>query len=314
VIRVKKRKMTLTKLGKKTRDLGKHYRWDEVMSAYLFLSPSIIVFSLFTYFPLLYAFYLSLHKWRLGRVARTFVDLQNYRVLITSAEFWGVVRNSLYYALGSIPLNMAIALAFALLLNHQIRGIAIFRTAYFLPTITSTAAMAVVWLWIYHPDFGLANWVLDLIGLPRLRWLSDPHWSMPALIIMGIWKGVGYNIIIYLAGLQRIPQHLYEAARIDGADSWACFCHITWPLLTPISFFILIIAVINSLKAFAQMHVMTEGGPLGSTTVIAYYLYQHGFQFFNLGYASAVACILFVILLALTLIQFKFLSPRVHYQ
>jgi multiple sugar transport system permease protein len=306
--------MTLTKWREKATDLGKRYRWDEVSSAYLFLSPSIIVFSLFTYFPLLYAFYLSLHRWRLGRVARTFVGLYNYRALITSAEFWGVVRNSLYYALGSIPLNMAIALAIALLLNHQIRGIAIFRTAYFLPTITSTAAMAVVWLWIYHPDFGLANWVLDLIGLPRLRWLSDPHWSMPALIIMGIWKGVGYNIIIYLAGLQNIPQHLYEAARIDGADSWACFRYITWPLLTPISFFILIIAVINSLKAFAQMHVMTEGGPLGSTTVIAYYLYQHGFQFFNLGYASAVACILFVILLALTLIQFKCLNPRVHYQ
>lgn len=306
--------MTLTKLREKATDLGKRYRWDEVISAYLFLSPSIIVFSLFTYFPLLYAFYLSLHRWRLGIVARTFVDLHNYRVLITSAEFWGVMRNSFYYALGSIPLNMAIALTIALLLNHQIRGLAIFRTAYFLPTITSTAAMAVVWLWIYHPDFGLANWVLDLIGLPRLRWLSDPRWSMPALIIMGIWKGVGYNIIIYLAGLQNIPQHLYEAARIDGADSWACFRHITWPLLTPISFFILIIAVINSLKAFAQMHVMTEGGPLGSTTVIAYYLYQHGFQFFNLGYASAVACILFVILLALTLIQFKFLSPRVHYQ
>jgi multiple sugar transport system permease protein len=306
--------MMLTKLREKATDLGKRYRWDDVISAYLFLSPSVIVFSLFTYFPLLYAFYLSLHRWRLGIVARTFVDLRNYRVLIASAEFWGVVRNSLYYALGSIPLNMAIALAIALLLNHQIRGIAIFRTAYFLPTITSTAAMAVVWLWIYHPDFGLANWVLDLIGLPRLRWLSDPHWSMPALIIMGIWKGVGYNIIIYLAGLQSIPQHLYEAARIDGADSWACFRYITWPLLTPISFFILIIAVINSLKAFAQMHIMTEGGPLGSTTVIAYYLYQQGFQFFNLGYASAVACILFVILLALTLIQFKFLSPRVHYQ
>ncbi|TEU15689.1 MAG: sugar ABC transporter permease [Anaerolineales bacterium] len=314
MIRVKETSNDAHEIKREGHGPGKRYRWDELISAYLFLSPSIIVFSLFTYFSLLYAFYLSLHRWRLGIVARTFVGLHNYCVLITSAEFWAVVRNSFYYTLGSIPLNMAIALAIALLLNHQIRGMAIFRTAYFLPTITSTAAMAVVWLWIYHPDFGLANWVLDLIGLPRLRWLSDPHWSMPALIIMGIWKGVGYNIIIYLAGLQNIPQHLYEAARIDGADSWACFRHITWPLLTPISFFILIIAVINSLKAFAQMHVMTEGGPLGSTTVIAYYLYQHGFQFFNLGYASAVACVLFVILLALTLVQFKFLSPRVHYR
>ena len=303
----------LTEWKVKVRSLGKRYRWDEVLSAYLFLSPSLAVFSLFMYFPMLYALYLSLHRWRLGKVNSTFVGLHNYQVLITSAEFWEVLRNSFYYALGSIPLNMAIALAIALLLNRKLRGMAIFRTAYFLPTITSTAAMAVIWLWIYHPDFGLANWLLDLIGLPRLRWLSDPRWAMPALIIMGIWKGLGYNIVIYLAGLQNIPQHLYEAARIDGADSWACFRHITWPLLTPTTFFILIIAVINSLKAFAQMHIMTEGGPLNSTTVIVYYLYQQGFKFFNLGYASAVACILFAILLILTLLQFKVLGPRVHY-
>jgi len=305
---------TLARLRKKGRILGKRYCWDEVLSAYLFLSPSIVLFFLFKHFPILYTLYLSLHRWRLGIVARNFVGLHNYQLLITSAEFRQAVRNSLYYALGSIPLNMAISLVIALLLNRHIRGRTTFRTAYFLPTITSTAAMAVVWMWIYHPDFGLANWILATLGLPRLRWLYDPHWAMPALIIMGIWKGMGYNIIIYLAGLQNIPQHLYDAARTDGAASWACFRHVTWPLLTPTSFLILIVAVINSLKAFAQMHVMTDGGPLGSTTVIAYYLYQHGFQFFNLGYASAVACVLFVVLLGLTLIQFKFLGPRVHYQ
>jgi multiple sugar transport system permease protein len=303
----------LAKVREKTIGLEKRYRWDEVLSAYLFLLPSIALFFLFKHFPIFYTLYLSLHRWRLGIVDRNFVGLHNYQLLITSAEFWQTVRNSLYYALGSIPLNMAISLAIALLLNRQIRGRAIFRTAYFLPTITSTAAMAVVWMWIYHPDFGLANWILATLGLPRLRWLYDPRWAMPALIIMGIWKGMGYNIIIYLAGLQSIPQHLYDAARIDGAASWVCFRHVTWPLLTPTSFFILIIAGINSLKAFAQMDVMTEGGPLGSTTVIAYYLYQHGFQFFNLGYASAVACALFVILLGLTLIQFRILGPRVHY-
>jgi len=305
---------TLARLRVNARSLRKRYRWDEVLSAYLFLSPSIALFFLFKHFPIFYTLYLSLHRWRLGIVDRTFVGLHNYRLLITSDEFWQAVRNSLYYALGSIPLNMAISLTIALLLNRQIRGRAVFRTAYFLPTITSTAAMAVVWMWIYHPDFGLGNWILSTLGLPRIRWLYDPQWAMPALIVMGIWKGMGYNIIMYLAGLQNIPQHLYDAARIDGAASRACLRHITWPLLTPTSFLILIIAVINSLKAFAQMHVMTDGGPLGSTTVIAYYLYQHGFEFFNLGYASAVACVLFVVLLGLTLIQFKFLGPRVHYQ
>ena len=304
----------LARLGKRAESLKRLYRWDEVFSAYLFLLPSIALFFVFKHFPILYTLYLSLQRWRLGLVERTFVGLRNYELLISSAEFWQAVRNSLYYALGSIPLNMAISLAIAWLLNRQIRGRAVFRTIYFLPTITSSAAMAVVWMWIYHPDFGMANWLLTSAGLPRLRWLYDPRWAMPALIIMGIWKGIGYNIIIYLAGLQNITQQLYEAARIDGADSWACFRHITWPLLTPTSFFILIIGVINSLGAFAQMHVMTEGGPLGSTTVIAYYLYQHGFQFFNLGYASAVAFVLFVIILGLTLIQFKVLGPRVHYQ
>ena len=172
-----------------------------MLSAYLFLSPSIALFFLFKHFPIFYTLYLSLHRWRLGIVDRTFVGLHNYQLLITSDEFWQAVRNSLYYALGSIPLNMAISLTIAVLLNRQIRGRAIFRTAYFLPTITSTAAMAVVWMWIYHPDFGLANWILATLGLPRLRWLYDPRWAMPSLIIMGIWKGMGYNVIIYLAGL-----------------------------------------------------------------------------------------------------------------
>jgi multiple sugar transport system permease protein len=175
-------------------------------------------------------------------------------------------------------------------------------------------AVSVVWMWIYHPDVGLMNYLLNLLHLPSIRWLNDPRWAMPALIILGIWKGLGYNVIIYLAGLQNIPQHLYEAAQIDGANRLQLFRHVTWPLLTPTSFLILIMAVINSFQAFTEFHVMTQGGPIGSTTVIVYYLYQQAFQQFNMGYGSALAIVLFLIILGLTLIQNKMLGSKVHYQ
>jgi multiple sugar transport system permease protein len=244
----------------------------------------------------------------------TFIGLANYEFLFTAEDFWQAMWNTLYFSVGSIPTGMAIALFIAILLNRPLRGLAIYRTAFFLPTITSLVAVSVVWLWIYHPDVGLMNYALSLLGLPGARWLNEPRSAMPALIILGIWRGLGYNVIIYLAGLQNIPQHLYEAAKMDGANRWQLFRHVTWPLLTPTTFFILIIAVINSFQSFTQIHVMTQGGPLGTTTVIVYYLYQQAFQQFNMGYGSAIAVVLFAIILVLTLIQVKVLGPRVHYQ
>lgn len=288
--------------------------WADWLQAYAFLAPSFIVLAVFIYLPVVYAFGLSFFRWRILRGEPTFIGLANYEFLLTSEDFWQAMWNTLYFSVGSIPTGMAIALFIAILLNRPLRGLAIYRTAYFLPTITSLVAVSVVWLWIYHPDVGLMNYLLSLFGLPSVRWLNEPRSAMPALIILGIWRGLGYNVVIYLAGLQNIPQHLYEAAKIDGANRWQLFCHITWPLLTPTTFFILIIAVINSFQAFTQIHVMTQGGPLGSTTVIVYYLYQQAFQQFNMGYGSAIAVVLFLIILALTLIQIKVLGPRVHYQ
>ena len=293
-------------------------RWgEETFAAYLFLLPSIIVFVVFVFFPLFFSFYASFTRWNLP-FKPEFNGLENYRYLFTreisAPEFLRAIRNSLFYALG-VPLNMAISLAVATLLNQRLRAVSLFRTAYFLPTITSTAAISVVWLWIYHPaDYGLLNSILMQLGLSPLRWLRDPNLAMPSLILMGIWHGMGYNIIIFLAGLQSIPTPLYEAAEIDGASSWARFRRITWPLLGPTTFYVLVIGVINSLKAFTQMHVMTGGGPLGVTTTITYYLYQQAFENFAMGRASAVACVLLVILLVLTVIQFKVVGSRIHYE
>lgn len=289
-------------------------KWGEWLTGYAFLAPSFIILAVFTYFPVVYALGLSLFKWRIMRGEPAFNGLTNYELLLTSEDFWQAIGNTIYFAVGSIPTNMAIALGIAMLLNREIQGRAIYRTAYFLPTVTSMVAVSVVWMWIYHPDVGLMNYLLNFFQIPAIRWLNDPRWAMPALILLGIWKGVGYNIIIYLAGLQNIPQHLYEAAQIDGANRWQVFRNVTWPLLTPTTFLILIMAVINSFQAFTEFHVMTQGGPLGSTTVIVYYLYQQAFQQFNMGYGSALAIVLFLIILGLTLIQNKLLGARVHYQ
>lgn len=289
-------------------------QWVEWLSAYAFLAPSFIILAVFTYFPVLYAFGLSFWKWRIMRGEPTFNGLTNYQLLFTSEDFWQSIGNTIYFAVGSIPVNMAIALFIAILLNRKMKLLPIYRTAFFLPTVTSMVAVSVVWMWIYHPDVGLLNYLLNLVGLPAIRWLNDPRWAMPALIILGIWKGLGYNVIIYLAGLQNIPEQLYEAAEIDGANRWQLFANVTWPLLTPTSFLILIMAVINSFQAFTEFNVMTQGGPLGATTTVVYYLYQQAFQQFNMGYGSALAIVLFFIILGLTLIQNKVLGPRVHYQ
>ena len=288
--------------------------WIEWLSGYAFLAPSFIVLAVFTYFPVAYALGLSFFKWRILRGEPTFNGLTNYQLLLTSEDFWQAIGNTVYFAVGSIPTGMAIALFIAILLNRPMRALSIYRTAYFLPTVTSMVAVSVVWMWIYHPDVGLMNYFLELFHLPAIRWLNDPRWAMPALILLGVWKGLGYNVIIYLAGLQNIPQHLYEAAQIDGANRWQLFRNVTFPLLTPTTFLILVMAVINSFQAFTEFHVMTQGGPLGSTTVIVYYLYQQAFQQFNMGYGSALAIVLFLIILGLTLIQNRVLGPRVHYQ
>jgi ABC-type sugar transport system permease subunit len=295
-------------------------RWGEqTFAAYLFLLPSLIIFITFTFFPAIYSFVISLYRWNMP-MQPVFLgfDFENYIYLFTDAIegpiFWKSFLNTFYFALG-VPINLFVSLLIALLLNRRLRGVGIFRTTFFLPAITSMTAVSVVWLWLFHPaQYGLFNSFLIELGLPIQRWLRDPFLAMPCLIAMGVWYGMGYNIIIFLAGLQSIPRTYYEAARIDGANTISLFRHITWPLLGPTLFYVLSVGMINSLKAFTEIDVMTQGGPLGSTTTLAYYLYQNAFQFFQMGKASAVAVLLFVMLLLLTWIQFRFIDRRVHYE
>ena len=293
-------------------------RWGEqTTAAYLFLLPSLVIFITFTFFPAIYSMVVSLFRWNMP-MKPSFVGFENYIYLFTDAIegplFWKSFFNTFYFALG-VPINLVISLLIALLLNKRLAGVGIFRTTFFLPSITSMAAVSVVWLWLFHPaEYGLFNsWLIDL-GLPIQRWLRDPVLAMPCLIGMGVWYGMGYNIIIFLAGVQSIPQTYYEAARIDGANPFALFRHVTWPLLGPTLFYVLSVGMINSLKAFTEIDVMTQGGPLGSTTTLAYNLYQNAFQFFQLGKASAIAVLLFIMLLLLTWIQFRFIDRKVHYE
>jgi len=294
-----------------------HRRGEETFAAYAFLLPSLVIFVVFTFYPAIFSIVTSSMRWNLPYKA-VFVGLQNYQNLfagpVTGPVFWKAVLATLYFSLG-VPINLSISFLLALLLNRRLPGVGLFRTAFFLPTITSTAAISVVWMWLYHPaDYGLFNTLLLNLGLPIQRWLRDPALAMPCLILMGVWHGMGYNIIIFLAGLQNIPRELYEAADIDGAGGLAKLRWITWPLLSPTTFYILVIGIINSLRAFTEIDMMTEGGPLSVTTTLAYYLYQVAFQFFRLGEASAVAVILFVVLLILTLVQFRLVERRVHYE
>ncbi|MBN1538318.1 MAG: sugar ABC transporter permease [Anaerolineales bacterium] len=293
-------------------------RWgEETFAAYAFLLPSILVFIIFTFFPVIFSIVASFLKWNLPYKA-SFTGVENYTSLIngpvTSPIFWQSVGNTFYFMLG-IPINMILALFIAISLNRRLPGVAIFRTAFFLPTITSMAAVSVVWMWLYHPaDYGLFNSLLIELGVPVQRWLRDPALAMPCLILMGVWHGMGYNIVIFLAGLQAIPRELYEVAEIDGAGTLAKFIYVTWPQLSPTTFYILVIGVINSLQAFTEIDVMTQGGPLNVTTTLAYYLYQEAFQYFRIGMGSSVAVILFILLLALTLLQFRGLESKVYYE
>jgi ABC-type sugar transport system permease subunit len=279
------------------------------------LAPSMIILLVFVIFPVLVVIALSLTRWELRSAAQSFVGWENYRDILSSPDFWRVLRNTIYFTAVKVPLDIVLSLGVALLLNRPLRGLALYRVAYFTPVVTSAVAVSAIWIWIYNPTFGLANAALKALGLPPQTWLSDPNLAMPAVILMSLWKGLGYDIVIFLAGLQNIPSIYHEAAQIDGANAWQRFRYITWPLLSPVTYFVLVIGIINSFKVFTQIHVMTPtGGPLGSTEVLVFYIYQQAFQSFKFGRAAAVAFVLFVIVAAITALQRHIIEPRVHYE
>lgn len=286
----------------------------EALEAYILILPTVIGLILFTAGPILASLYFSFTNWNLLSPPK-WRGFDNYIELFTKDPlFWVTIKNTAYYVLGTVPTGAVLALLLAIALNQKIKGLAIFRTIYFIPVVSSVVAISVLWSWLYQADFGLINQLLRSLGFKGVGWLSSPTWAMPAVIIMSIWHGLGYNIVIFIAGLQSIPQDYYEAARIDGATAWQNFWHITIPLVSPVTFFVIILSLISSFQVFEQAYVMTQGGPVNATKTIVYYLYQTGFMNFHMGYASALAYVLFMVIVVLTLFQFSLQKRWVHYE
>lgn len=276
-----------------------------------FVAPALLVIFIFFFVPVAAAFLLSFTDfdiYALGNLEYLrFVGFGNYLRLIQDPLFWIALRNTLYFVLIGGPLSIGVSLGAALLLNSKlVRFKGVFRSALFIPVVTTLVAVAVVWRYLYHPRYGLLNYGLGLIGgVGPIDWLGDPTWAMPAIILMAVWKNFGFNMIIFIASLQSIPQHLYEAARIDGADTWRQFRHVTLPLLGPTFIFVTLITLIGYFQLFAEPYVMTQGGPAHSTLSIVLFMYEQGFRWWDLGYAAAVAFVLFLIILAATFLQLK---------
>jgi len=279
-------------------------------AVFFFVGPSLAVIFVFFFLPVIAAFLMSFTDfdiYSLGNLSyMRFVGLKNYQKLFENPLFWTSLKNTLYFVVIGGPLSVAVSLSAALLLNSKLVKLkGLFRLTYFLPVVTTLVAVAIVWRFIYHPRFGLLNYMLSFIGVNPIDWLGDTRFSMPAIILMAVWKNFGYNMIIFIAGLQNIPEYLYEAAVMEGANDWKQFRYITLPMLAPTTLFISIITMIGYFQLFAEPYVMTQGGPLNSTMSIVLYMYQEGFRWWNMGYSTAIAFALFLIIFVVTMIQFR---------
>lgn len=375
---------------------AKRRYWQDTLLAYLYILPAAIILVTFHFFPIFYAFYISLFNW--GLVQGAYIGLNNYVRAFTSEDFWRSLNITVYYVLGAVPLSLSLGLAIAYLLFQKIRGLAVYRVFYFMPYVMSLVAAAMIWRWLYHPNYGFFNYLLSLLGMGKLLWLDEsagvlslflgrlglpfkdgyftnPNWALTLNIVMGVlaliflffsrkryawaviglvvigacfffglvdslllklpkasffkvpdpslalvavilfatWHHVGFDIVVYLAGLTSIPPELYEAARIDGASEWQVFRYVTFPLLSPTTFFLMIISIIGTFQAFNHIYIMTGGGPMGATRTLTMLIFQNFYDFTRVGYASALAFILFFIILGLTIIQFRVIGRRVQY-
>lgn len=277
----------------------------------IFVSPWIVGFSFFLLYPIISSIYYSFTEYSVI-APPLWRGWRNYLELFNDEVFWISLYNTMYYFALSVPLQFVIALSFALLLNAKVRAMSLFRTFFFLPTLVPIVASAILWMWIFNGQYGILNAGLKLIGVHGPGWLTDPVWAKPSLVMMGLW-GVGGPMIIYLAALQDVPVSLYESSFLDGANWWQRTLHITVPLISPAILFNVVMAMIDTLQLFTQPFIMTEGGPGRSTEFYVLYLWENAFQFMKMGYASAMAWILFVIILVITLIAFKSMTRRVYY-
>ncbi len=278
-----------------------------------FTAPTFILLGIFIFWPIFYSFYLSLFKWNMISPRKTFLGFQNYRDMYNDPVFWLVVKNTLLMAFFTVIVKMAISLYLASQLNKKVKGSSVYRAIIFSPTFTANVAIAMVWAWIFEPTYGLLRVVLKPLGFPMIDWIHSTSHSLPAVIIVLIWSGIGYDMVLFLAALKNISLEIYDAALVDGANSYQIFWRITFPLISPTTFFLLITGFINVLKAFDIVRIMTEGGPLNSSNVVVHFLYQNAFQWFRTGYASALALILFLFIMFITLIQNRLSKQWVHY-
>lgn len=282
---------------------------------YLYLLPSLVFLAAFTYLPLGVAVGLSGFRWNVLTPEPVFVGWENYGTLATDPLFWLVLRNNLLYALGTIPPTMALALGVALLVNQPLGRLRpLYRVGLFYPTMVPMVAAAMLWVWLFNPGIGLVNHYLGYLGVPRLEWLYDRHWALPAVIVMSIWKHFGYFMLIFLAGLQTIPGELYEAAALEGASAGRRVRHITLPLLAPATLFVFVVAIISSFQVFDQVYVMTQGGPANQTNVLIFYIWQQAFRFWDLGMAATLTTLFVAGLLLVVIVVFRGLGRRVYYE
>ncbi len=268
------------------------------------LTPALILFAAFSVLPVLMTLALGFTRYDV-LTPPAWVGAANYTDIMQDATFLASIWHTLYYTIGTVPITLVLALLLAVALNTQLRGMLIFRTLFYTPVVTSVVAASMIWMWLYNPQFGLLNFLLSKVGIGAQQWLSSPSQAMPCLIIMTIWKELGYAMVIYLAGLQAIPAPLYEAAEMDGAAWWASLRNVTLPMLRPVTLFLLVTSVISSFQVFDAIYVMTKGGPVGATTTVVHQIYENGFRFLRMGRASAMAVVLFLMIMAVSLANLR---------
>lgn len=281
---------------------------------YLFVLPAILVFVFFYIYPILYMLFLSFHDWNFVSPEKLFVGLDNFTKLFQDKIFIKVLKNTLVYTIGQVGLTAIFSLIIAVWLNKQSLVHRFVQSAIFSPHIISLVSVSMLWVWLLDSEYGFVNYVLSFFGVDNIRWLESPKWALFSLILVQVWKSLGYNVVIYLSGLQAIPKEIYEAAELDKGSKIGTFLKITLPMLSPTIFFVIIMNIIGSFKVFETIQVMTSGGPLNSTNTLVFYIYQQGFRYFNMGYASAGGVLLMIVLGIMTIIYFRLLNNRVHYR
>ncbi|MFR2839756.1 MAG: carbohydrate ABC transporter permease [Zhenhengia sp.] len=286
----------------------------KTLKPYLFVAPALIVFIVFSIYPILNTIFLSFYEWDMISPTKEFVGIKNYQTLFRDVKFYQTLSNTFVYMLLTVGLGVILSIALALFLRKDTRINKFMQNLIFTPYIVSLASISFLWMWLMNNDFGLLNYLLSLVGVGPIDWLGNPKVALISLVIISVWKTLGYNTLIILSALQSIPKHLYEAASLDKATKRQTFFKITLPMISPTLFFLTIVSIIASFKVFETIQIITNGGPQNSTNTLVYSIYEYGFQFYKIGYASTIGVVLLVIISIFTIIYFKLLSKKVHYQ